>query len=392
MPAPAQSKLACQKQLFSLRPSCHYLNGAYMSPLSKKVEAAGWEGMIQKRTPDRIQPTDFFSPADNLRRLFARLIHAPDPGHIALLPAASYGFAIVAKNTPLSRGQNVVVLHEQFPSNVYTWRRLCEESGAELRTVEPPEEEEARGRIWNQRILEAIDAQTAMVALSPLHWADGTLFDLIRIGARVRDVGAALVIDGTQAIGALPFDVQRVKPDAVICAGYKWLMGPYSSGVAYLGDRYLEGTPLEENWINRRGSEDFSGLVAYESMYQEGALRFDVGERSNFIVIPMLSAGIEHVLTWEVSKIQAYCSELSINVLDELRASGYRIVADSERAAHLFGIRLPDGVALDQVKAALAHQQVSVSMRGAAVRVSPHVYNDESDLEALRDALLSCQG
>ena len=85
---------------------------------------------------------------------------------------------------------------------------------------------------------------------------------------RTHEVGAQLVIDGTQSVGALPINVQELQPDALICAGYKWLMGPYSIALAYYGPYFDQGEPLEEGWINRYGSEDFTNLVQYQDRYQ----------------------------------------------------------------------------------------------------------------------------
>ncbi len=277
--------LANQKHQFSLPDGLHYLNCAYMSPTPTRVQDVGIQCVRRKGVPSAISAEDFFTDGARVRTLFARLLNADDPNRVAIIPSASYGLAVVARNTPVARGQHVVVVHEQFPSNVYTWRRVCQEAGAEIRTVMPPDGETDRGGAWNTRLLEAIDGDTAIVALPHVHWADGTRFDLEAIGARARQVGAALVVDGTQSVGAMPFDVQRIRPDALICAGYKWLMGPYSIGVAYLSARYDDGVPLEENWISRLGSEDFRGLVNYQDEYQPGALRYDVGERSNFILV-----------------------------------------------------------------------------------------------------------
>lgn len=382
--------LACQKNLFSLPEDLHYLNCAFMSPLSRRVEEAGIEGVRQKAVPSRITPEDFFEPSDGVRRKFATLVNVDDPTRVAIIPAVSYGIATVAKNTPLSAGQNIVVLHEQFPSNVYAWRRLSAERGVSLRTVAPPEGAPERGKAWNERIFDAIDARTGLVALPHVHWADGTRFDLERIGARARDVGAAFVIDGTQSVGALPFDVARLRPDALICAGYKWLLGPYGIGVAYFGPRYDDGVPLEENWITRRGSEHFAGLVAYEDAYQPGAIRYDVGERSNFILVPMLSAALDHLLEWGVENVQGYCRDLTREALREARAMGFRIEDEDWRGAHLFGIRAPAHLPMERLRESLAERNVSASVRGNAIRLAPNVYNDESDVEALRDALLAC--
>lgn len=302
--------LTCQRDLFSLPPQLHYLNCGYMSPLPRPVEQAGFEGMRRKRVPSRITSDDFFAESDEVRALFAKLVNVPDPQRIAIIPAASYGIAAAVRNTAMRRGQNVVVAAEQFPGNVYAWRSRCRREGLDLRTVHAPPGP-GRGEGWTARILEAIDPSTAAVALGHVHWTDGTRFDLLRIGERTRECGAAFIVDGTQSVGALPFDVQEVRPDALICAAYKWLLGPYSIGVAYFGPRFDEGTPLEETWIARRDSEDFAGLVDYRDDYQPGAVRYDVGERSNFILVPMLAAALRLLDGWRAHDIQAYCHDLT---------------------------------------------------------------------------------
>jgi selenocysteine lyase/cysteine desulfurase len=358
-----------------------------MSPLPRAVEEAGIQGMAKKKDPSGLSPQDFFRESDLVRARFADLMGIPDPVSVALIPSVSYGVGAAARNTPLSAGQNVILLHEQFPGNVYAWRRLAQEAQAEVRMVEPGPGARGRGERWNARILDAIDSATGAVALAPVHWADGTVFDLEAIGARAREVGAALVVDGTQSIGAMPFDLEAVRPDALVVAGYKWLFGPYSVGLAYFGSRYLNGVPLEETWIAREGSEDFQGLVDYRDEYQPGAVRFDVGERSNFILMPMMRAALELVLEWRPERIQRYVKELTADLLEEAVGLGYVLEAPAFRAGHLFGIRVPEGMELDLLRGALEAEGVSASLRGSALRVAPNVFNDEEDVNALARAL-----
>jgi len=379
--------LSCQKSLFSLPEDSHYFNCAYMSPLLREVEEAGIVGMRQKRAPYHIAPADFFEPARAVRERFAGLIGASDPHRIAIVGSASYGIATAARNLPVSAGERIVVLEEQFPSNIYSWRRLANERRAVIHTVEAPPVAPGRGRRWNERVLEAIVPGTAIVAMPHVHWADGTLFDLDAIGRRCRDIGAALVIDGTQSIGALPIDVARIHADDGICAGYKWLMGPYSTGLAYFGPRFDDGVPLEENWIGRAGSEQFGGLVRYSDTYQPGALRFDVGERSNFILLPMLLAALDRVLDWGPPAIQLYTADLMAPFIERARELGGFVDDADCRAHHLFGLRIPSDRPINGLATLLREHAISVSERGTAIRISPHVYNDERDVAAFTDAL-----
>jgi selenocysteine lyase/cysteine desulfurase len=379
--------LSCQASAFSLPRDIHYLNCAYMAPLPKAVEQAGVAGLRRKRTPAEIAPNDFFDDLEMVRQRFAALINADRPDQIAVIPSASYGLATAARNLRVERGQNVVLLAAQFPSNVYVWRRLVDGAGAVIRTVTAPDGAEGRGEAWNARLLDAIDGDTAVVAIGQAHWTDGTVFDLSSVASRAREVGAALVVDGTQSVGAMPFDVQDIRPDALICAAYKWLLGPYSIGVAYYGPRFEGGEPLEETWIGREGSHEFARLVDYQDAYRAGALRYDAGESSNFILLPMLRAALEQLHAWGVPNISAYCAVLTDALAAGVVGVGFGVESGPWRAPHILGLRMPAALEPEAVRSTLAARRIHVSVRGDVLRVSPHLYNDSSNVEALVEAL-----
>jgi len=220
-----------------------------------------------------------------------------------------------------------------------------------------------------------------------VHWTDGTRFDLEEVGRRCREVGAALIVDGTQSVGAMLFDVELIQPDVLICAAYKWLLGPYSFSFAYFGERFDDGVPLEETWIARDNSADFQHLVDYQDTYQPGAIRFDVAERSNFLLAPIAAASLELLLKWQPSRIQDYCAELTRGLLDEVRTMGFSVEDSEYRGSHLFGLRMPAGLDLGVLKDALAERKISASLRGTALRLAPNVYNDDVDMAALLSVL-----
>jgi selenocysteine lyase/cysteine desulfurase len=379
--------LTCQRHAFSLPEQVHYLNCAYMGPLPRVAQEAGSAGIRRKAVPTTITAPDFFRDADEARALFARLIGTADARRVALMPAVSYGIAIAARNLSCARGQNIVIAAEQFPSNVYAWRRLARERGAELRTVAAPVTAPPRAAAWSDAVVAAIDEATCIVALPHVHWTDGTRFDLERIAQRARRAGAAVVIDGTQSIGALDFELARIRPDVVLCAAYKWLLGPYALAFGWFGARFDDGVPLEETWIGRQGSEDFQGLVDYRDEYQPGAVRYDAGERGNFILLPMALAAMRLVSEWGTSRIQQYCDALFADVLAEAETLGYSIEPRAGRGAHLFGLRVPHGLELRALHAELQARGVFASLRGTALRISPNVYNDGGDADALLGAL-----
>lgn len=382
--------LVNQRTKFSLQAGNTYLNCAYMSPMLKAVEKKGIEGIKMKRNPFQVSSQDFFTETEKVRKEFGRLINA-EANRIVLVPSVSYGMANVVNNVKLTAKDNIIVAAGQFPSNYYPWQRVQMDSGAQIKTIVPPDTLINRGKQWNERLLDAIDANTKLVALGNVHWADGTLFNLKEIRKRSREVGSLLVIDGTQSVGALPFDVKEIQPDALVCAGYKWLMGPYSLGLAYYGEYFDKGKPVEENWINRLHSENFAGLVNYATDYQPGALRYEVGEHSNFILLPMLLEALRQINQWKPKNIQQYCKSITRKPIALLQDAGYWIEDEKYRGHHLFGLRLPADADGEKIKKALAKNKISVSFRGDAIRVAPHLYNSETDMMKLVKALQSAR-
>ena len=376
--------IPCQRHLFDIPDDIAYFNCAYMSPLMHKVVAAGREAVALKAQPWQISPPDFFTTPERARTLFGQLIHA-QADDIAIIPSCSYGTATAAQNIPLAKGQTMVVLQDQFPSNVYPWRELATDRGAEIVTI-PRSMPRGGNDGWTPRILNAIDQNTALVALPHCHWTDGGLIDLVAVGQRCRENGAALVLDITQSIGALPFDVEAIQPDFAIAAGYKWMMGPYTLGFLYVAPKYQNGRPLEHNWIARKDSENFAGLVDYKSEFQPGARRFDMGESANFTAMPMAVTALEQLLEWGVENIQETLAAMTATIAERAAPLGLWASAPSLRADHFLGLGFPGDVP-DGLPERLGANNVYVSVRGQSMRVTPHLFNNEADIDRLINVL-----
>lgn len=375
--------LECQRHLFDLDETVTFLNGAYMSPQLKSVEEAGRRNLSLKNKPYLISVQDFFEPVESVKKQFAQLVDCSNPQRIAIIPSASYGLSNVARNVPLKAHQKIIVLQEQFPSNYYCWERVCQEKGATLHVVKGGS---------TQDILDVIDQDTACVSMAHVHWADGTKYDLVQIRSATQAVGAWLVVDGTQSVGALPFSIAEIQPDALVCSGYKWLMGPYGMGLAYYGKVMDHGAPIEENWINRADSHDFRNLVQYQSDYRECAARYSVGEQSNIIHLSMLEAALSQLNEWKPERIQAYCRSLNQPYLEALQQMGFQVAPPDSRAEHLLGVRVPHCLRMEDIKERLEASSVLVSYRGDSIRIAPNVYNTTEDwehlVEVIRDYLI----
>lgn len=371
-----------QRHRFAIPEDVHYINCAYMAPLSHAVGDAMEQGARLKQQPWNFRPADFFSVTETFRSRAATLADVP-ADCIAVVPSASYGLAIAAANLPLARGQRIVTLADQFPSNVYVWRELASASGGEIVHVRRPSQDS-----WTGAVLDAIDADTGIVALPNCHWADGRVVDLVAVGEKCRAVGAALVLDLTQSFGAMPIDFAAVRPDFAVAACYKWLMGPYGIGLLYVDPRHHGGKPIEHNWINRAGSEDFARLVDYREDFQPGARRFDMGEKSNPPLLMGAGAGIDFLLEFGVDAIAGTLGMATEAIADEARALGLLAAPIGTRAAHFLALEFPDGVP-GGLTEKLSENRVFVSLRGTSLRVTPHLYNTDRDRAALVDTLRS---
>src|SRR5215475_14489811 len=338
----AAAPLPSQRHLFDIPDGVAFLNCAYISPLPKASLLAGEEGLWRKAQPWAIAPADFFTTSEAVRTLFAALINA-EADDIAFAPAVSYGLAQAAHNLPLQKTQSIVTLVEQFPSNIYPWMDLAERTGATFVSVPRPADDD-----WTSALLSCIDRSTGVVAVPHCHWTDGGFVDLEAIGVACRRVGAALCVDATQSVGALPLDVERVDPDFVAVASYKWLLGPYSLGFLYIAPRWQRGRPIEHNWIARENSENFAGPVNYTRQFQAGARRFDVGERSNFALMPVAEASLKLILQWTVPRISETLGLHTRAISERARGEfGIASVLDQRRAGHYLGLRFGGGVPPD---------------------------------------------
>ncbi len=373
-----------QKHLFDIPDSHAYLNTAYMSALMHSVAEAMIDGTELKKHPWKYSSQDFFTYSEQARKLAARIFNSK-PDCVAIVASASYGLQIAANAVPLDAGQNVVVMEDQFPSNIYTWQDKARRVDAELRIVSTPQNHD-----WTQALLKALDKNTRVLAISQTHWASGATLDLPLLRRALDKIGAALVLDLTQSLGAQPFDVQNVRPDFAVAATYKWMMGPYTLGFLYIDPKWYGAEPLEHNWLNREGSEDFTRLTQYRDAFQTGAKKFDMGARSNPGQLMGASAAMTQILEWGVENISRTLGAKTSYIATRLVARGLSVLPEHLRAPHYLGVIFNDGVPPELTKN-LAAQNIFVSVRGRAMRVTPHLYSSDTDIERFISAIMSAE-
>ncbi|GAA5149101.1 aminotransferase class V-fold PLP-dependent enzyme [Pseudonocardia eucalypti] len=378
--SPSAETLGAKRAAFAVPEDVAYFNTANLSPQLHQVRAAGEAALERRGRPWTIAAEDWFTDVERLRTLFAELVGGDAEG-VALVPATSYGFAVAARNLALSTGDRVVVLAEEYPSGIYTWRAATRAAGAEIVTVH-----RRPGQTWTEAVLEVLDERVGVVSVPNVHWTDGALVDLAAVSARSHEIGARLVIDGSQSIGAMPLDVAALRPDFVVSVGYKWLLGPFGVGYLYVAPPYRRGEPLEHNWILREGSEDFARLVDYRDEYQPGARRFDVGERTKFELLPMAIAALEQLRDWRIPRIATALAELTDTISARAAELGLDAVPAGQRGPHMLGVRLPEAVRA-KIVPALASVNCFAAVRGESLRISPHLHISDADLARLTDAL-----
>ncbi|RIW12933.1 aminotransferase class V-fold PLP-dependent enzyme [Algoriphagus lacus] len=374
--------LTSQKHLFSLDPEITYLNNAYRGPMLKSSEEAALEDLEKMRNPHLLRPEDFFSGVEVVKTLFGKLVNCP-PIQVAVIPSTSYGFACVLNNWNPGKRKKAITVTDEFPSGYFSLQRWADEHDSTLVAIGPELSSGEIGKSWNDRILNEIDGNTGVVLISSVHWMNGVRFDLKQIGQRCREVGACFVVDGTQSVGAMPIDVIECQVDALICATYKWLLGPYSVAMAYFSERFNSGKPLEESWMNRTSSHNFSALTNYQPGFLPGANRYSVGETSHFILLPILEKALLQLLEWNPTRIQEYAGALKNSLVDFQNQQNLPLEVNAFISNHLFSLPISEGQDLNEVKRILEKERISVSVRGSSLRVSINVFNEQKDLDHL---------
>ncbi len=359
------TSLACQRDLFEIPREIAYLNCASFSPIPRLVREAGERGVAIKAQPWRIGQMDAL--AERVRAGAAALIGAA-PRDIAMVCAVSHAIATTARNLPIPAGSRILHMAGEHSSNTLPWQLTA----ATVQAV-------ARGAgSWTEAMLAALAqpdaAPVSVVAVSPLHWTDGALLDVAAVGAAARAAGAALVVDATQAVGAMAVDVTHWRPDFLAFPTYKWCLGSYNLAFLYAAPHRQAGQPLDPNGYNRDA---------------EGARRYDMGERNNLVTLPMAEAALELVQGWGVPAIAARLGWATTRLAECAAKLGLPIPEASARAGHILGLRLPGGLPSGLVEV-LAGRGVHVADRQGVLRIGPHVHVDEADIARFGTALRSC--
>jgi len=375
--------LPSQRALFDIPREICFLNAASWSPLPLATQEAGRKAVARKGRPWLIDQAFHSEQYERARRAAARLIKAA-PEDVALISSVAYGVATAAKVLSVPAGSRVLVLEDDHSSPVLEWMSRSHAGGFSVETVRRPGNGD-----WTEALLTAIEragaAPVAVASFSTVHWSDSGAIDLARVAPPLRARGAALVVDATQSVGVLPLDVGALDPDFVVFPTYKWLLGPYGRAFLYVAKRHQAGIPLEQTSHGRRAVKAEQDIYFADTSYLGNARRFDMGERDHFISMEMASMGIELVAEWGSAAIAARLAMLTGRLADELSAADVTFPQTHLRAPHILSVSFPKGIP-DTLIEGLAAQSIFVARRIGRMRISPHVYNDEADIDRFIEA------
>jgi selenocysteine lyase/cysteine desulfurase len=370
--------LPCQRALFDIPRDVCFLNAASWSPLPLAVQEVGRAAIARKGQPWKLASNFQSQQYERARKAAAALIGA-DPADVALIPSVGYGVSTAGKVLTIPRGSRVLVLQDDHTSPVLEWMSRVEAGGFAVETVKQPADGD-----WTSAVLEAIEragaAPLALVSISSVHWSDGGALDMMRISQAAKAKGAALLVDATHDAGVRRIDVKALDPDFLIFPTYKWVLGPYGRAFMYVARRRQNGVPLEQTAAARKAVSAEDTIYFRDIAYAEGARRYDMGERDHFISMEMAAVGMEMMASWGNEAIVARLSMLTDRLADGLANSGVRVIDKKLRAPHVLSLQFPNGMAPD-LPTKLAAENVHAAPRLGRLRISPHVYNDEQDVD-----------
>jgi len=356
-----------------------YLDCAYQGPLPRVAVERLQRGIELKMRPDRLEAPEYFQLPWRVRARIAHLVGA-DPGEIALTTSATQGVGIVATGLPLGAGDEVVVASSNFPSNLFTWLHL-RRKGVAVKVIQPVGTD-----VELDEVEEALTERTRVLALDWVSYTSGYRIDLAALGNLVHARGGIFVVDGTQAAGALEVNLGALPVDVLACGAYKWLLGPYGTGFAYLRRDLRAKLDLPVvNWYSVEGAEDFDALPRTDFKLADDARVFDCGETGNFINLYGFDASLEFLEQVTPRAVQEHCRRLLERLARGLRDSGFTLSAASEpgHESTILGFRAATLEATTRLHRRLRAHHIAVSLRQDLIRVSPHLYNDETDIDQL---------
>ena len=355
-----------------------YFDHAAVAPLPSPSQQAVAEWAQQAALEGDTCWPEWNRRVENARTLAARLLGA-ESDEVALVHSTTEGIGLVAEGYPWRTGDNVVTLENEFPSNLYPWMNLASR-GVETRRVRPPD-----GRVDLARLAAACDARTRIISVSWVGYVSGWRSDLDAMVELARKAGALLFVDAIQGLGVFPLDVKNTPIDFLAADGHKWLLGPEGAGLFYLRREHLDLLrPIGVGWHSVEHASDYSHI---ELKLKSTAARYEGGTQ-NMVGFLGLAESLQLLVDLGHAAIGRRVLDITDLACERLRQAGATIAShrEGEHRSGIVSFEMPGQNSTALRQRALA-AGVAMSARGGKLRISPHAYVNEDDIERLIDAI-----
>lgn len=361
-----------------------WLNCAHQGPLSRRAVDAVHEAIRWKVLPDHLTSDRFEEVPERLRRALGRLVHAPSE-EIVLGNSASYGLHLLANGLPLGRGDEVLLVDGDFPATVLPWLGL-ERRGVSIRWLTP-----GAAGLGAEDLRRAVTEKTRVLCTTWVHSFTGRAIDVDAVGSACREAGVTFVLNAAQALGARPLDVGAAPVDAVTSVGFKWLCGPYGTGFCWIHPHLLRSIDLNRAyWLAMQTADDLAQEGGRPTLRRDlGVRAYDVFGTANFFNFVPLAVAVEELLEHGIDRIAAHDDALVERLVRGLVEIGFELQSprDASGRSTLVLASHPEPARNAPIHRALTAQRIFIAHRRGKLRVSPHLYNGDGDVDRLLESL-----
>jgi cysteine desulfurase/selenocysteine lyase len=364
-----------------------WLNCAHQGPLPAPARDAALAMIAAKVRPASIADEWFSELPERLRAALARLLGASSDD-VLLANSTTYTLNVVAEGLSWQAGDEVICVAGDFPATVLPWRAL-ERKGVHVRFIGPGD-----GRIDAEAVANAIGPRTRVMCLSWVFSFFGHAVDIASIGRACRERGVWCVVNGSQAVGTRPLDLQSMEIDALACCGFKWLCGPYATGFGWLTSQLRAQLDYPQpHWLRAQKSRGLNRALDYELPHDATASAFDVFCNANFFNFAPLAAAVEMLLDVGIHRIAAHNQLLVDELIAGLDSLHCKLLSprSGEERSTLVYVSHQDRNENERVAAELERRGISIAQREGKLRVAPHLYNSSDDIARLLNAIEQLQ-
>lgn len=378
--ATIQTAADWQKEWFEIADAT-YLNTAAHAAMPRVTLRAVQASIEANKFPHHLDDAVFFEAPIRLRASLSKMIGAK-PEEIALTTGASTGLATVAHVLRWKPGDEVITAKGEFPLQYATWKPMEERQGVKFKIVAP------RDRfITADDLIHALTPRTRVVSVSHVRFDDGSLLNAARVAAACHAQGSLFVLDVSQSCGAVPMDVNELGADFLVCAGYKWLLSPYGTGFFWAKSEHLDSVrPGPFYWTAQGAEDDFFKLNFVDPAPSRSAKRWDAAEAATYFNFNLaaMDASLNFVLRVGPELVREHNRKLMEFLFEHLPKHCVRAspLESTQRGPYgCFTARTPETTA--ELYQKLQKESIIVSLREGRIRVSPHLFNSERDMNRL---------